>query len=49
MKQKIVVYKAVPADVADYLREHAEVVTVDADAPAHQPHQPPRDGRWPPR
>ncbi|MFT0169482.1 2-hydroxyacid dehydrogenase [Paraburkholderia mimosarum] len=33
MKQKIVVYKAVPADVADYLREHAEVVTVDADAP----------------
>ena len=33
MKQKIVVYKAVPADVADYLREHAEVVAVDADAP----------------
>ncbi|WP_028211503.1 2-hydroxyacid dehydrogenase [Paraburkholderia mimosarum] len=33
MKQKIVVYKAVPADVADYLREHAEVVTVDAAAP----------------
>ena len=33
MKQKIVVYKAVPADVADYLREHAEVVVIDADQP----------------
>ncbi|WP_322029918.1 D-glycerate dehydrogenase [Paraburkholderia sp. J76] len=33
MKPKIVVYKALPADVADYLREHAEVVEVDADQP----------------
>ncbi|SDD43717.1 2-hydroxyacid dehydrogenase [Paraburkholderia lycopersici] len=33
MKHKIVAYKALPADVADYLREHAEVVTVDADEP----------------
>lgn len=29
MKQKIVIYKAVPDDVAAYLREHAEVVEVD--------------------
>ncbi|HEV3431332.1 MAG TPA: D-glycerate dehydrogenase [Paraburkholderia sp.] len=29
MKQKIVAYKTLPADVADYLREHAEVVFVD--------------------
>ncbi|QGZ61433.1 2-hydroxyacid dehydrogenase [Paraburkholderia acidisoli] len=29
MKQKIVVYKPVPDDVAAYLREHAEVVDVD--------------------
>lgn len=33
MKPKIVVYKAVPADVADYLREHAEVGFVDGDNP----------------
>ncbi|MEX3946298.1 2-hydroxyacid dehydrogenase [Paraburkholderia sp. EG287B] len=33
MKPKIVVYKALPADVADYLREHAELVDVDADQP----------------
>ncbi|MEM5317866.1 D-glycerate dehydrogenase [Paraburkholderia sp. JHI869] len=33
MKPKIVVYKAVPADVADYLREHAELIDVDADQP----------------
>ncbi|MCP3714631.1 D-glycerate dehydrogenase [Paraburkholderia sp. CNPSo 3281] len=33
MKPKIVVYKALPADVADYLREHAEVIEVDADQP----------------
>ncbi|MCP3723025.1 D-glycerate dehydrogenase [Paraburkholderia sp. CNPSo 3272] len=31
MKPKIVVYKALPADVADYLREHAEIIDVDAD------------------
>ncbi len=30
MKQKIVAYKTLPADVTDYLREHAEVVFVDA-------------------
>ncbi|WP_322106275.1 NAD(P)-dependent oxidoreductase [Paraburkholderia sp. J41] len=29
MKQKIVIYKSVPDDVAAYLREHAEVVEVD--------------------
>ncbi len=29
MKQKIVAYKTLPADVTDYLREHAEVVFVD--------------------
>jgi glyoxylate/hydroxypyruvate/2-ketogluconate reductase len=29
MKQKIVVYKTLPADVTEYLREHAEVVIVD--------------------
>lgn len=33
MTQKIVAYKTLPADVADYLREHAQVVTVDADVP----------------
>lgn len=33
MKPKIVVYKALPADVADYLREHAELIDVDADQP----------------
>ncbi|WP_321947005.1 D-glycerate dehydrogenase [Paraburkholderia sp. J10-1] len=33
MKPKIVVYKAVPADVADYLREHADLIEVDADQP----------------
>ncbi|WP_233881493.1 2-hydroxyacid dehydrogenase [Paraburkholderia flagellata] len=33
MKLKIVVYKALPADVADYLREHAELIDVDADQP----------------
>ncbi|HTR06581.1 MAG TPA: D-glycerate dehydrogenase [Paraburkholderia sp.] len=33
MKLKIVAYKALPADVADSLREHAEVVFVDADEP----------------
>ncbi|POR53556.1 gluconate 2-dehydrogenase [Paraburkholderia eburnea] len=29
MKHKIVAYKTLPADVTDYLREHAEVVFVD--------------------
>lgn len=29
MKQKIVIYKPVPDDVAAYLREHAEIVEVD--------------------
>lgn len=33
MKPKIVVYKALPADVADYLREHAELIDVDAGRP----------------
>src|SRR5215469_9774999 len=33
MKPKIVVYKDLPADVADYLREHAELIDVDADQP----------------
>ena len=33
MKPKIVVYKALPADVADYLLEHAELIDVDADQP----------------
>ena len=33
MKPKIVAYKALPADVADYLREHAELIDVDADQP----------------
>jgi gluconate 2-dehydrogenase len=33
MKHTIVAYKALPDDVADYLREHAEVVPVDADKP----------------
>ncbi|WP_321934826.1 D-glycerate dehydrogenase [Paraburkholderia sp. J8-2] len=33
MKPKIVVYKAVPADVANYLREHADLIEVDADQP----------------
>ncbi|MBB2929342.1 2-hydroxyacid dehydrogenase [Paraburkholderia silvatlantica] len=33
MKPKIVVYKALPADVADYLREHAELIDVDAGQP----------------
>ncbi|MEX3982974.1 2-hydroxyacid dehydrogenase [Paraburkholderia sp. EG287A] len=33
MKPKIVVYKALPADVADYLREHADIIDVDADQP----------------
>ncbi|QGZ54636.1 2-hydroxyacid dehydrogenase [Paraburkholderia acidiphila] len=33
MKPKIVVYKDLPADVADYLREHADLIDVDADQP----------------
>ena len=33
MKTKIVAYKALPADVADYLHEHAELIDVDADQP----------------
>jgi glyoxylate/hydroxypyruvate/2-ketogluconate reductase len=33
MTHKIVAYKALPDDVADYLREHAEVTFVDADKP----------------
>ncbi|NLP65656.1 NAD(P)-dependent oxidoreductase [Paraburkholderia sacchari] len=33
MKQKIVAYKALPEDVSEYLREHFEVVFVDAKDP----------------
>lgn len=33
MKHTIVAYKTLPADVTDYLREHAEVVFADADKP----------------
>ncbi|WP_213295659.1 NAD(P)-dependent oxidoreductase [Paraburkholderia sacchari] len=33
MKQKIVAYKALPEDVSEYLREHFEVVSVDAKDP----------------
>lgn len=33
MKPRIVAYKTLPADVADYLREHAEVVAVDPETP----------------
>ncbi|WP_028225142.1 2-hydroxyacid dehydrogenase [Paraburkholderia ferrariae] len=33
MTNRIVAYKTLPTDVADYLREHAELVFVDPDAP----------------
>lgn len=33
MKHRIVAYKTLPADVSAYLREHADLVEVDADQP----------------